>query len=112
MERIFDHLLNAIDEIYTRFNYVKAGEATYDFELDVKPFVHRIDQQIEQLKAHREDVLQFTYMNPMRFSRLTDNLSSISVDCHYKQTSKKVFFEKYKAVHYDLVYLRKYRDSQ
>ncbi|MGV2418697.1 MAG UNVERIFIED_CONTAM: YppE family protein, partial [Staphylococcus saprophyticus] len=38
---------------------------------------------------------------------LISNIESLSVECHFKRTSRKLFNEKVKAVQYDLSYIQR-----
>ncbi|TRY16413.1 DUF1798 family protein, partial [Tessaracoccus rhinocerotis] len=37
-----------------------------------------------------------------KFNLLISNIQSLSVECHFKRTSRKLFTEKIKSVQYDL----------
>jgi len=41
-------------------------------------------------------------MTKEKFNLLTSNIHSLSVECHFQRTSKKLFTEMLKSVQYDL----------
>lgn len=97
-------LINKLDEIHHIFTNAK-NDHEYDFYEDVKPFVENIDKQLNYLVEQQPKILNLPYMNEAKFQLLVDNYKELSVECHFKRTSKKLFLEKYKAVHHDLNYI-------
>ena len=63
----------------------------YDFYKDVVPFVEYVDECLEQFIQHKNTILQLQYMNEQKFELLIDNYKELSVECHYKRTSKNYF---------------------
>ncbi|MEJ7495978.1 DUF1798 family protein, partial [Staphylococcus pasteuri] len=61
-----------------------------------------IDSQLKQLKTYEQSLIDTTYMNKPKLDLLIKNIEELSVECHFKRTSRKLFTEKIKAVQYDL----------
>ena len=106
MPQFIDDLINDVQLMQTRYEIAKE-EGDYDFYEVVKPFTTHIDNLISQIKAHETDILNLSYMNKQKFDILISNLETLSVECHFKRTSRKLFMEKLKAVQYDLGYIQR-----
>ncbi|WP_315295011.1 DUF1798 family protein [Mammaliicoccus lentus] len=102
---MIETLLNKLTEMQEIFSNAK-NDHEYDFYKDVVPFVEYVDECLEQFIQHKNRILQLQYMNEQKFELLIDNYKELSVECHYKRTSKKLFLEKHKAVQHDLKYIQ------
>lgn len=98
------NLLNKLNDMIDIFNYAK-DDHEYDFYKDVVPFVEQVDMLLDKLEFHQSEILKLQYMNEQKFQLLISNYKELSVECHYKRTSKKLFLEKHKAVQHDLNYI-------
>ncbi|HGZ6394641.1 TPA: DUF1798 family protein, partial [Staphylococcus aureus] len=74
----------------------------HDFYQTVKPYTEHIDSMLNEIKLHREFIIEVPYMNSRKFELLIANIEQLSVECHFKRTSRKLFIEKLKSVQYDL----------
>ncbi|GAA6825371.1 DUF1798 family protein [Staphylococcus sp. 18_1_E_LY] len=106
MPQFIDDLINDVQLMQTRYEIAKE-EGDYDFYEVVKPFTTHIDNLITQIKAHKTEILSLSYMNNQKFEILISNIETLSVECHFKRTSRKLFMEKLKAVQYDLGYIQR-----
>ena len=97
-------LINELNKMQQIFKNAK-DDHEYDFYKDVAPFVEAVDELLDKLALEQHTVLQLQYMNEQKFQLLIDNYKELSVECHYKRTSKKLFLEKHKAVQHDLSYI-------
>ncbi|WP_436861671.1 DUF1798 family protein [Staphylococcus caeli] len=107
MQQLLTQLLNDISEMQQKFDHVKATDNDYDFYSIVVPFTQQIDQQLKKFRSFEAQILQLNYMNKQKFDLLVSNIESLSVECHFKRTSRKLFTEKLKAVQYDLSYIQR-----
>lgn len=107
MQQLFTQLLNDVQVMEDRYEFVKADVVDYDFYKDVVPFTRNIDELLVSLKAYEAKMLQLPYMNKRKFDLLISNIEALSVECHFKRTSRKLFTEKVKAVQYDLSYIQR-----
>ncbi|GGI39808.1 DUF1798 family protein [Mammaliicoccus stepanovicii] len=98
-------LINKLSNMEQTFKFAK-NDYEYDFYQDVVPFVEQVDQLLEHLLEQKHNILKLQYMNEQKFQLLIDNYKELSVECHYKRTSKKLFLEKFKAVQHDLNYIK------
>ena len=57
---------------------------------------------LNEIKLHHEFIIEVPYMNSRKFELLIANIEQLSVECHFKRTSRKLFIEKLKSVQYDL----------
>ncbi|SCT04875.1 DUF1798 family protein [Staphylococcus caeli] len=105
MQQLLTQLLNDVSEMQQKFEYVKSSDTDYDFYSDVVPFTQQIDHQLSKFCSLETQILQLSYMNKQKFDLLVSNIESLSVECHFKRTSRKLFTEKLKAVQYDLSYI-------
>lgn len=105
MPQFIQQLINDVQHMEEQYKSAKAGEL-FDFYEVVKPFTDKVDQHVAVLKSHEPDILVLPYMNKMKFNILVSNIEELSVECHFKRTSRKLFTEKLKAVHYDLSYIQ------
>lgn len=107
MQQIVTQLLNDVSLMQKRYESVKASREDYDFYSTVVPFTTEIDQRLNTLLNRESQILQLQYMNKKKFDLLISNIESLSVECHFKRTSRKLFTEKLKAVQYDLSYIQR-----
>ncbi|WP_345773039.1 DUF1798 family protein [Mammaliicoccus sp. P-M59] len=101
---MIQELLNKLNNMLDIFQHAK-DDHEYDFYKDVVSFVEQVDVLLDKLAVHQDAVLKLQYMNEQKFQLLISNYKELSVECHYKRTSKKLFFEKHKAVQHDLNYI-------
>lgn len=107
MQQIVTQLLNDVLIMQERYESVKVSGEDYDFYSTVVPFTTKIDQRLNTLLNRETQILQLQYMNKKKFDLLISNIESLSVECHFKRTSRKLFTEKVKAVQYDLSYIQR-----
>lgn len=107
MQQLITQLLNDVQLMQDRYESVKSKDIDYDFYKDVVPFTSYIDNLLETLSTFEPKILQLSYMNKIKFDLLISNIESLSVECHFKRTSRKLFTEKVKAVQYDLSYIQR-----
>lgn len=107
MQQIITQLLNDVLLMQERYESVKTSGEDYDFYSTVVPFTTEIDQRLNTLLNLESQILQLQYMNKKKFDLLISNIESLSVECHFKRTSRKLFTEKLKAVQYDLSYIQR-----
>lgn len=98
-------LIEMNKSIQKRFKLAKQGHQ-YDFEKDIKPFVSEVDAYLLSFKKNYHSMLTFPYFNEQKFYRLIQIIEEVSVECHYKRTSTKIFNDKIKVVTHDLNYLK------
>lgn len=98
------NLINKLNDMQQIFKNAK-DDHEYDFYNDVVPFVEVVDELLDKLSSQQQEILKLQYMNEQKFYLLIDNYKELSVECHYKRTSKKMFLEKHKAVQHDLNYI-------
>ncbi|CXY14037.1 Bacterial domain of uncharacterised function (DUF1798) [Staphylococcus aureus] len=84
------------------YENVKSQQQDHDFYQTVKPYTEHIDSMLNEIKLHREFIIEVPYMNSRKFELLIANIEQLSVECHFKRTSRKLFIEKLKSVQYDL----------
>ncbi|WP_323702347.1 DUF1798 family protein [Mammaliicoccus sp. Dog046] len=101
---MIQELLGKLNEMNERFTNAKEDHV-YDFYNDVVPFVESVDILLDAFSQQQANALTLQYMNMQKFQLLIDNYKELSVECHYKRTSKKLFLEKHKAVQHDLNYI-------
>lgn len=92
--------------MHDKYELVKKNESDYDFYSEVMPFTKNIDKLLSELKTYESQILKLQYMNKRKFDLLISNVEALSVECHFKRTSRKLFTEKIKAVQYDLAYIQ------
>ncbi|MGX0909859.1 DUF1798 family protein [Staphylococcus caprae] len=102
MQHLIEQLIIEITEMNHRFERVKASEIDYDFYDVVQPYTESIDSKLDDLKNYDKQIINMPYMTPTKFNLLISNIQSLSVECHFKRTSRKLFTEKIKSVQYDL----------
>lgn len=107
MQQLLMQLLNDVLKMVEKYETVKSTGEDYDFYFEVVPFTNDIDQQLKKLVTYEQQVIQLQYMNKQKFDLLISNIESLSVECHFKRTSRKLFNEKVKAVQYDLSYIKR-----
>lgn len=88
-----------------KYEAARAGK-TYDFKNDVMPYAYHIDDLLNRLEGDVEHIVALPYMNQLKYQILKENLERLSVECHYAKTSRKLFMDKLKSVHYDLNYIK------
>nr|WP_263313273.1 YppE family protein [Mammaliicoccus sp. Marseille-Q6498] len=101
---MLQELIDKLTEMQQIFKNAK-DDHEYDFYKDVVPFVEEVDHLLEAFTVHQASILKLQYMNQQKYELLIDNYKELSVECHYKRTSKKIFLEKHKAVQHDLNYI-------
>lgn len=102
MNDIVKTLIYEVNNMQQYFEHVKSQQQDHDFYQIVKPYTVQIDGLLNKLKLHRELIIQVPYMNQRKFELLISNIEQLSVECHFKRTSRKLFIEKLKSVQYDL----------
>ncbi|MGZ2315873.1 DUF1798 family protein [Staphylococcus argenteus] len=102
MNDIVKALIYEVNNMQQYFEHVKSQQQDHDFYPIVKPYTVQIDGLLNKLKLHRELIIQVHYMNQRKFELLISNIEQLSVECHFKRTSRKLFIEKLKSVQYDL----------
>lgn len=107
MQQYITQLLKDVQVMQEKFEAVKQSEIDYDFYSIVIPFAEHIDNTLNALAKYESQILQLQYMNKKKFELLISNIESLSVECHFKRTSRKLFTEKVKAVQYDLTYIQR-----
>ncbi|WP_210137326.1 DUF1798 family protein [Staphylococcus sp. GDH8C109P] len=107
MQQLITQLLNDVQMMQDRYESVKSKDIDYDFYKDVVPFTSDIDKLLESLSTFEPKILQLSYMKKKKFDLLISNIESLSVECHFKRTSRKLFTEKVKAVQCDLSYIQR-----
>lgn len=105
MYTIIQQLIRYTKAMQERYQNAREG-TQYAFERDVVPFTKEIDNLISQLNGNAEYVIALPYMNKKKYHILIQNLETLSVECHYAKTSRKIFMEKLKSVKYDLKYIK------
>ncbi|RTX83838.1 Bacterial domain of uncharacterised function (DUF1798) [Staphylococcus piscifermentans] len=101
MYTIIQQLIRYTQAMKERYQHAREG-TQYSFDQDVVPFTKEIDNLISQLNGNAEYVIALPYMNKKKYHILIQNLETLSVECHYAKTSRKIFMEKLKSVKYDL----------
>src|SRR5699024_2928844 len=107
MQQLITQLLNDVQLMQDRYESVKSKDIDYDFYKDVVQFTSYIDNLLETLSTFEPKILQLSYMNKKKFDLLISNIESLSVECHLKRTSRKLYTEKVKTVQYDLSYIQR-----
>lgn len=102
MQKLLEQLIIDITEMNHRFEKVKSSEVDYDFYKVVQPYAQSIDAKLDELNHYYQQIINTPYMTPSKFDLLISNIQSLSVECHFKRTSRKLFTEKIKSVQYDL----------
>ena len=89
-------LIEEVNYMNDTYEQVRKHDEDKDFHKVVEPYVRHIDSQLKQ------SLIDTTYMNKPKLDLLIKNIEELSVECHFKRTSRKLFTEKIKAVQYDL----------
>ncbi|GEQ05145.1 DUF1798 family protein [Staphylococcus gallinarum] len=105
MQQLITQLLNEVQYMQDKYELVKESNTDYDFYTEVIPFTEKIDKSLSKLRSFETQILSLQYMNKRKFDLLISNIEALSVECHFKRTSRKLFTEKIKAVQYDLAYI-------
>ncbi|RIN77289.1 DUF1798 family protein [Staphylococcus simulans] len=105
MYTIISTLLEQTFIMKQRYEEAREGKA-YEFKDDVMPFAYYIDELLNQLDGHAENIVALPYMNQLKYQMLKENLERLSVECHYASASRKLFMDKLKSVNYDLNYIK------
>lgn len=95
-------LIEEVNYMNDTYEQVRKHDENKDFHKVVEPYVRHIDSQLKQLKTYEQSLIDTTYMNKPKLDLLIKNIEELSVECHFKRTSRKLFTEKIKAVQYDL----------
>lgn len=95
MNDVVESLIYEVNNMQQNFENVKSQQQDHDFYQTVKPYTEHIDSILNEIKLHRD-------MNSRKFELLIANIEQLSVECHFKRTSRKLFIEKLKSVQYDL----------
>ncbi|HLR19620.1 MAG TPA: DUF1798 family protein [Staphylococcus sp.] len=111
MQKLITQLLNDVQLMQDNYETVKASGEDFDFYSIVVPFTNHIDECLTSFMKYESQILQLQYMNKQKFDLLISNIESLSVECHFKRTSRKLFTEKVKAVQYDLTYIQRSESS-
>lgn len=107
MQQLITQLLNEVQYMQEKYELVKESNVDYDFYTVVIPFTQNIDKSLSELHKFEAQILTLQYMNKRKFDLLISNIEALSVECHFKRTSRKLFTEKVKAVQYDLAYIQR-----
>ncbi|MEQ6086936.1 DUF1798 family protein [Staphylococcus saccharolyticus] len=102
MQYIIEQLVTDINEMNCRYYLVKSTSTDYNFYKEVMPYVEDIDNKLEAFINNYKQINAIPYMTKEKINLLTSNIHSLSVECHFQRTSKKLFTEKLKSVQYDL----------
>ncbi|MBO0928985.1 DUF1798 family protein [Staphylococcus sp. 30400_3112M30941] len=102
MNDIVEALIYEVNNMQRNFESVKSQQLDDDFYKIVKPYTVHIDNLLNEMKLQRESIIHIPYMNQRKFELLISNIEQLSVECHFKRTSRKLFIEKLKSVQYDL----------
>ena len=86
--------VNHMNDIYEQ---VREYDEDKDFHKVVEPYVRHIDSLLDQLKPYEQSLIDTTYMNKPKLDLLIKNIEELSVECHFKRTSRKLFTEKNKS---------------
>lgn len=105
MYKVVQQLIRYTQMMKDRYQNAREG-TQYSFHNDVVPFTKEIDALIDKLNSKAELIVSLPYMNKMKYQLLIQNLETLSVECHYSGTSRKVFMDKLKSVKYDLNYIK------
>ncbi len=102
MNDVVESLIYEVNNMQQNFENVKSQQQDHDFYQTVKPYTEHIDSLLNEIKLHREFIIEVPYMNSRKFELLIANIEQLSVECHFKRTSRKLFIEKLKSFQYDL----------
>lgn len=105
-------LLEELNVMNLHFNENKINQQSDDFFTVVKPYTQKIDSLLDDLKTNQHIITSYPYFNERKWNLLFKNIQELSVECHYHKTSKKLFNEKIKSVHYDLNYIKTMNDKK
>ena len=96
MQQLITQLLNEVQYMQDKYELVKESNTDYDFYTEVIPFTEKIDKSLSKLRSFETQILSLQYMNKRKFDLLISNIEALSVECHFKRTSRKLFTEKLK----------------
>ena len=96
MQQLITQLLNEVQYMQDKYELVKESNTDYDFYTEVIPFTENIDKSLSKLRSFETQILSLQYMNKRKFDLLISNIEALSVECHFKRTSRKLFTEKLK----------------
>ncbi|UXR66383.1 YppE family protein [Staphylococcus pasteuri] len=99
---IIKNLILEVNHMGQKYERVREKEEDEYFHKVIEPYVRNIDTQLNQLRNYEQSLVNTTYMNKKKVDLLFKNIEELSVECHFKRTSRKLFTEKIKAVQYDL----------
>ncbi|MFD0768496.1 YppE family protein [Bacillus sp. CGMCC 1.60114] len=77
----------------------------FDFYHDIKPFVSKVDEGLEEWKQLALDWLNREkpkYIHVQQIEHVCTNLQSNSLQCFAQKINKKRFYETHQAIHYTL----------
>lgn len=104
LHECIDFLIKDLEKINAYYQAAKDGRE-FNFVIDIQPFTENIDSHLYELITYRGKITQFKLMNDMKLDLLVQHMRELSVECFFEKTSRKVFFDKYKAVQHDLHYM-------
>lgn len=102
MQDLIEQLISDITKMTHHFEKVKSSGIDDDFYKVVKPYTRSIDRKLDELNIYYNQIIKTPYMTPSKYDLLISNIQSLSVECHFNRTSRKLFTEKVKSVQYDL----------
>ncbi len=105
MNDVVESLIYEVNNMQQNFENVKSQQQDHDFYQTVKPYTEHIDSMLNEIKLHREFIIEVPYMNSRKFELLIANIEQLC-RMSFKRTSRKLFIEKLKSVQYDLQYIR------
>lgn len=103
MNDVVESLIYEVNNMQQNFENVKSQQQDHDFYQTVKPYTEHIDSMLNEIKLHREFIIEVPYMNSRKFELLIANIeTNFLSNVYFKRTSRKLFIEKLKSVQYDL----------
>ncbi|SNV71801.1 Bacterial domain of uncharacterised function (DUF1798) [Staphylococcus simiae] len=102
MKSIVEQLILEINDMQQTYEHVKTNQCDHDFYQIVQPYASKIDRLLNQFQTYKLQIIRMPYMNDKKFDLLMKHIEELSVECHFQRTSRKLFMEKIKSVHYDL----------
>ncbi|UWF55768.1 DUF1798 family protein [Staphylococcus hyicus] len=108
---MYNDMIAINQAIQQRFQLAKQGH-TFNFETEIKPFVAKVDALVSSFKHQFHIVTSYPYFNSHKFNRFIQLIEEVSVECHYKNTSIKVFNDKIKVITHDLNYLKQMSEQK
>lgn len=102
IKSVVEQLIIEINSMQRTYEHVKSNQFDHDFYQTVQPYALKIDHLLNQFQSYKSQIIRFPYMNNKKFALLIRHIEELSVECHFQRTSRKLFMEKIKSVHYDL----------